>query len=78
MPPAAIADRALIQICLSMENLETRAREIRAIVTATKELNVKRLFLLTCDEAEQRFRQDGYEIIAVPAWKILLTAAIWS
>ena len=67
--PASRQEATLIQVCYSMTNIETREREIRALLSAAQELNVRRLFVLTCDDAEQRFVLNGYEIQALPVWQ---------
>lgn len=72
--PASRQDATLIQVCYSMTNIETRQREIRALLAAAKELNVRRLFVLTCDDAEQRFVENGYEIRALPIWQRSISA----
>jgi uncharacterized protein len=59
----------LIQVCYSMTDHETRKREVRALIAAAKELNVQELYVLTGDEAEQSYVQDGYEIKSIPAWR---------
>ncbi|MCX6117211.1 MAG: ATP-binding protein [Proteobacteria bacterium] len=61
-------NKKLIQVCYNMTDQETQKREIRALVAAASELGVKELYIVTCDDAEQVYTQDGYEIKAVPAW----------
>jgi len=58
----------LIQVCWSLDNLETRKREESAIKDAMKELNIKRGALITwLDEYNA-----GEDLEIVPAWKWLL------
>lgn len=61
----------LIQVTQNMESLKTRDREIRSLAQAARELNVKRLTIITM-EAEDRIRQADCEINVVPCWKWLL------
>ena len=67
--PPITGEAKLVQVCFSTSDIETRQREIRALISAAKELNVKKLYLLSCDESEQRFVQDGFEIDVLPASK---------
>ena len=58
----------LIQVCWSMDNLETRRREETALKDAMKELNIKRGKIITwLDEYSV-----GEDLEIVPAWKWLL------
>jgi len=57
--------RTLIQACWSIENTETAAREIRALKSGMRELNVSNSLIITWDDPERE--QDGIRI--VPYWK---------
>lgn len=66
--PAERGEAALIQVAYSIADLETREREIRALRVAARELNVRNLYIVTCDPAEEWLRHDGVEIRAIPGW----------
>lgn len=63
--------RQLIQVCYNIENLETKKREVRALIKASKELKCKNLLVITKSyESEEKI--DGKKIFFVPLWKWLL------
>lgn len=67
----------LIQVCLDLENPETKSREFRALCTASQELECNNLLVLTGDyESKERFEWFGTKktIQCIPAWKYLLNA----
>lgn len=63
--------KTLIQVCQSMENEETREREIQALVEAMKELEIKSGLILTQDE-EEVIKEGKQEIEIKPVFKWLL------
>ncbi|MCK4429112.1 MAG: ATP-binding protein [Candidatus Aenigmarchaeota archaeon] len=63
--------KQLIQVCYSMEDEETRKREIRGLLKASKELKCKDLLIISFDE-EADIKQEGKTIKIVPLWKWLL------
>ena len=65
----------LIQVCYNLGNLETKNREIRALIKAGKELRCKNLLILTEDkEGEEKIEWfgDKAEVQFIPLWKWLL------
>jgi uncharacterized protein len=65
----------LIQVCYTLKNLETKNREIRALIKAGKELHCKNLLILTEDkEGEEKTEWFGDKAVIqfVPLWKWLL------
>ena len=63
--------RELIQVCDDISNMETKDREIKGLVMALEELNLKRGLVITEDfEGEENIK--GKEIIFKPLWKWLL------
>jgi len=65
----------LIQVCYDIDNYETRKREIRALLKASKELKCKNLFIITESEEgekEQEWFGIKRKIKFVPLWKWLL------
>lgn len=61
----------LVQVCYSLENKDTRAREIDALLSASKELKCNNLSVITWDtEKEEKINRK--KIKFVPLWKWLL------
>jgi predicted AAA+ superfamily ATPase len=65
---------SLLQICYSLAEQRTLEREIRGLVTASKELKVDRLFIITSDGARRIVKEDGMLINIIPAWEFDLEA----
>ncbi len=67
--------KQLIQICFNIDNLETKNREIRALIKAGKELKCSDLLIITEDtekEEKEEWFGDKATITYVPLWKWLL------
>jgi predicted AAA+ superfamily ATPase len=63
--------RHLVQVCYDLENPETKKRELKALLKASKELKCKNLLIITKDcEAEEK--TNGRTIRYTPLWKWLL------
>ena len=65
----------LIQVCYDVSNINTKNREIRSLISASKELKCKRLFILTKNkEEEEEIEWFGTKrkIRFIPLWKWLL------
>ena len=60
-----------IQVCLILDNIATKNREIDGLIEAMKEYNLKEGLILTLDK-EEEFMIDGKKIIIKPVWKWLL------
>ncbi len=58
----------LIQVTYSAITAKTLDRETRALITAAKELQVKDLYIVTCDDSEQQLEIHGKKINIIPAW----------
>lgn len=68
--------KQLIQVCFDINNLETKNREIRALIKAGKELNCSNLLIITEDtESEEKVEWFGDKatITYIPLWKWLLS-----
>lgn len=61
----------LVQVCATMDDPDTRARELRAAAAAMAELGVPACTLVTLDE-EAELRVDSGLVRVVPAWRWLL------
>ncbi len=60
----------LIQVCWSLENSETKKREINGLLEAAKATGCKNLKIITYD-FEGYIKEGGFEISVQPAWKVL-------
>lgn len=61
----------LIQVCQDLTNIETKEREIRALLLASKELRCNNLLIITANE-EKIEKIEGKKISYIPLWKWLL------
>jgi uncharacterized protein len=61
----------LIQVCSDISHIVTKEREIKALLTASKELRCSNLLIIT-ENNEGTERIDGKEIHYIPLWKWLL------
>ncbi|MDR3001849.1 MAG: hypothetical protein LBU89_11365 [Fibromonadaceae bacterium] len=61
----------LIQVCWSLENLETRKREISGLLEAARITGCKNLKIITYS-SEERFKEGEFEILVQPAWKFMM------
>ncbi|MBA7658935.1 hypothetical protein ES703_66898 [subsurface metagenome] len=61
----------LIQSCFDLSDYQTKERETKALIRASKELNCLNLLIITVnDEGEEIIK--GKKIIFIPIWKWLL------
>ena len=60
-----------IQVCYSLSDVETRKREINALMNISKRLEIKKYTIITKDE-EDNFSEGAIEINVIPIWKWLL------
>ncbi|MBU4190433.1 MAG: DUF4143 domain-containing protein, partial [Candidatus Thermoplasmatota archaeon] len=63
--------KQLIQVCYSVEDYETKEREIKALLKASKELKCKDLLVIT-EDYEDEEKVKGKKIKYIPLWKWLL------
>lgn len=61
----------LIQASVNINNYETKQREVKSLVKAMEEQNIKRAFIYTLNETEEITIKDK-KIIIIPFWKICL------
>ena len=67
--------KELIQVSYDIRNLDTRKREIRALLSASKELKCKNLVVITKDldsEKEEEWFGTKRRVKYIPLWKWLL------
>lgn len=60
----------LFQACLSLEDENTRRREVDALITAMQELSLNEGIIITLNE-EREIKTPVGTLYAIPAWKIL-------
>jgi len=61
----------LIQVCYDIEDINTKEREVKALLKAGKELNCNNLLIITSDyEGEEKIK--GKKIKFMPLWKWML------
>ena len=63
--------KELLQVCFSLDNLETRERELKSLIKASNDLNCISLTVITFD-SEKTERIKGKDIDFIPIWKWLL------
>jgi hypothetical protein len=66
-----LEEQLAVQVCYSLRDMETRKREINALLKMAKQIEVKRFIILTKDEEETLVEQ-GLVIEVIPVWKWLL------
>lgn len=64
-------DKIAVQACYSLQNTDTRAREIDALVKMSKSIDIKQCIIVTKDD-EETIEADGITIEVIPLWKWLL------
>lgn len=62
----------LIQACYNIEDFETREREVKALLEASKELKCKNLLIVSWD-SEDTWNLEGRKVKLTPLWKWLLS-----
>lgn len=66
--------KELLQVCTSLQDIDTRKRELRAILKAAREVSCSKLSIITKEE-EGIITTKGEKIMLIPLWKWLLTYA---
>ena len=61
----------VIQVSTSLDNIQTRKREIEGVLDAMKSYNLKEGLILTYNQ-EEKIKENGKTIIVKPVWKWLL------
>lgn len=61
-----------IQVCFSLSDKKTRARELQGLMDAKEELNPRRLIILTEDE-EDSVSINNTDVKIIPLWKWLIS-----
>jgi len=64
-------EQLAIQVCYSMDDVETQKRETTAMLQLAKQIEVKKMLIITKDE-ESEILENGTNIKVIPVWKWLL------
>ena len=59
-----------VQVCYSLLDIETRKREINALLKMSKRIDVRKMIIITKDDEETILEQE-IQIEVIPAWKWL-------
>jgi predicted AAA+ superfamily ATPase len=60
-----------VQACYNLQGVETRSREINALLKMGQQVDVKKMIIITKEE-EENIVQNGYHIEVIPVWKWLM------
>lgn len=60
-----------VQVCYSLTDIETRKREVNALLKMAGNIEVQKMIIITKDE-EEIINEDGHIIQVIPAWKWLI------
>jgi uncharacterized protein len=63
-----VPQKNLIQVCCFLSPVETREREIKALIKANQNIQVNELLMITLDH-EELIQEGEKEIKVIPAWK---------
>ena len=62
-----------IQASFSLEDMDTRKREVAALIALNKVYPIRKAIIITYDE-EEIIEEDGVTIEVIPIWKWLISA----
>lgn len=65
--------KSLVQVCYSLSDIETKNREVKALLLAMNELKINSSLIITYDE-EEILELDNQQIKVIPIWKWLLSS----
>ncbi|MDR1918670.1 MAG: ATP-binding protein, partial [Tannerellaceae bacterium] len=64
-----------VQVCYSLQDLETRAREIKALSRMAQQVEVREMIIITKNE-DENIVDEGLNIKVISAWKWLLQPGV--
>lgn len=64
--------QSAIQVCYSLADIETRQREVTALLKMAGKIDVKQMMIITKEE-EDVIEAEGFTIRVLPVWRWLLT-----
>lgn len=68
-------EKKAFQVSYSLKDVETREREVRALISTMKELDLMHGTILTYNE-EEMLIESGFDIEVIPVWKWLLKKTV--
>ncbi len=66
-----LSEQLAVQVCYSMQDVETRKRELNALFKMSQHIEIKKMMIITKDD-EELFQEGNFEVEVVPVWKWLL------
>jgi uncharacterized protein len=66
-----LSEQLAVQVCYSMQDVETRKRELNALFKISQQIEVKKMMIITKDD-EELIQEGNFEVEVVPVWKWLL------
>jgi hypothetical protein len=63
-------EQLAVQVCYSLQDAETRKREVGALLKMSKHIDIKKMIVITKDE-EDTITEQGINIEVIPVWKWL-------
>ena len=63
-------EKLAVQVCYSLQDAETRKREVGALLKMSKQIEIKRMIVITKDE-EETISEQSMSIEVIPVWKWL-------
>ena len=67
--------KKLIQVCYDVQDYDTKNREIKSLIKASKELKCNNMFVITEDYAKEE-KIKGKKIKFIPLWRWLLNQGV--
>jgi hypothetical protein len=65
-----LEEQLAVQVCYSLQDAETRKREVGALLKMSKHIDIKKMIVITKDE-EDTITEQGINIEVIPVWKWL-------
>ena len=65
-----LEEQLAVQVCYSLQDTETRKREVGALLKMSKQIDIRRMIVITKDE-EETISEQSISIEVIPVWKWL-------
>ena len=66
-----LSEQIAVQVCYSMQDLETRKRELNALFKMSQHIEIKKMMIITKDD-EETIQEGNFSVEIIPVWKWLL------
>ena len=70
-----LEEQLAVQVCYSVQDAESRKREVDALIKMSKQIDIKKMIVITKDE-EDTISERGIQIEVIPVWKWLCCRTI--